>query len=289
MANFPIAVITDEFSQDFEAVCQTALELGVSGLEVRTIWNKNIVDLSDEEIAEVSRLAKNCGLPIVSIASPVYKCTLPDGGEIDQRFEQDAFRSAHTFEDQNRVLQRSLVVAERLGAPLVRVFSFWRTAAPERITTRVIEALGTAVEQAAAEGLRIGIENEHACNLATAAEVAPVLRAIERPELGLVWDPANAYIAGEIPYPDGYSLLPAGRIVHVHAKDGAMRSGSDRTNWCEVGRGQIDWKGQISALAADGYRGVISLETHWGGPQGNKFEGSKICARSLQRLVQEAA
>jgi sugar phosphate isomerase/epimerase len=50
----------------------------------------------------------------------------------------------------------------------------------------------------------------------------------------------------------------------------------------------VDWKGQLAALAADGYQGIVSLETHWGGPGGNKFEGSKICARNLKRLVAEA-
>jgi sugar phosphate isomerase/epimerase len=59
-------------------------------------------------------------------------------------------------------------------------------------------------------------------------------------------------------------------------------------NWGDVGAGDVNWKGQLAALVADGYRGMISLETHWGGPGGNKFEGSKICARSLQRLVAEA-
>jgi hypothetical protein len=34
---------------------------------------------------------------------------------------------------------------------------------------------------------------------------------------------------------------------------------------------------------------MVSLETHWGGPGGNKFEGSRICALSLKRLVAEAA
>ncbi|MEX2303296.1 MAG: sugar phosphate isomerase/epimerase family protein [Bryobacterales bacterium] len=288
MAQFPVCIITDEFSQDFELVCGTARELGVPALEVRTAWNKNIVDLNDDEISEVKRLAESAGLTIASIASPVYKCTLPEGGDIDRRFEQDAFHSAHSYEDQPRILKRSLEVAAKLGAPVVRVFSFWRTVEPAATTGRVIEALSKAVETARPYGVRIGLENEHACNVATAAETAPVLNLFDDPLFGLVWDPANAYVAGEVPYPDGYRLLPARRIIHVHAKDGVMPPGSDRMNWGDVGAGEVDWKGQLASLITDGYQGMISLETHWGGPAGNKFEGSKICARSLQRLVAEA-
>ncbi len=289
MANFPVAVITDEFTQDFERICRTAVEMGIPALELRTIWNKNIVDMNDEEIRQVEHLAKEFGLKVVSIASPVFKCTLPDGGDIDHRFEQDAFHSAHTYGDQPGILARSLELANIFKAPIVRVFSFWRTVEPAKITSRIIEALQGAVEKAATAGVKIGLENEHACNIATASESAQVLDAIHHPNFGLVWDPANCYIAGEVPYPDGYGRLAADRILHVHAKDGVLPPGSDRMNWGDVGAGEVDWTGQLSAMVRDGYAGMVSLETHWGGPGGDKFKGSTICARSLQRLVAEAA
>lgn len=289
MANFPVAVITDEFTQDFERVCRTAVEMGIPALELRTIWDKNIVDMNDEEVHQVEYLAKELGLKVVSIASPVFKCTLPDGGDIDHRFEQDAFHSAHIYEDQPRILARSLELANVFEAPIVRVFSFWRTVEPAKITSRIIEALQGAIEKAAAAGVKIGLENEHACNIATASESAPVLDAIQHPNFGLVWDPANCYIAGEVPYPDGYGRLAANRILHVHAKDGVLAPGSDRMTWGDVGAGEVDWTGQLSAMVRDGYAGMVSLETHWGGPGGDKFKGSTICAKSLQRLVAEAA
>jgi len=289
MANFPVAIITDEFTQDFERVCRTAVEMGIPALELRTVWDKNLVDMNDEEVRQVDHLAKEFGLKVVSIASPVFKCTLPDGGDIDHRFEQDAFHSAHTYEDQPRILDRALELANLFEAPIVRVFSFWRTVEPTQITSRIIEALQGAVEKAAAAGVKIGLENEHACNIATASESVPVLDAIDHPNFGLVWDPANCYIAGETAYPDGYNRLAANCILHVHAKDGVLPAGSDRMEWGDVGAGEVDWTGQLSAMVRDGYSGMVSLETHWGGPGGDKFKGSSICAKSLQRLVTEAA
>ena len=289
MASFPVAIITDEFTQDFELVCRTAVDMGIPALELRTVWDKNLVDMNDEEVRQVEQLVSEFNLKVVSIASPVFKCTLPDGGDIDHRFEQDAFHSAHTYEDQPRILARSLELANIFEAPIVRVFSFWRTVEPAQITSRIVEALQGAVEQATAAGVKIGLENEHACNVATASESATVLNAIQDPNLGLVWDPANCYIAGEVPYPDGYKRLPANRVLHVHAKDGVLPPGSDRMTWGDLGAGDVDWKGQLSALVRDGYTGMVSLETHWGGPGGDKFKGSTMCAKSLQRLVSEAA
>lgn len=288
MADFPVAIITDEFTQDFELACKTALDLGVVGLEVRTAWDKNVADMSDAEIAEIDRLAQASNLRVISIASPVFKCTLPGGGEIDHRFEQDAFHSAHKFEDQPRILDRSLQVAKLLGASIVRVFSFWRTVEPAKNTEAICDSLRTAVEAAAPRGLLIGLENEHACNVATAAESKVVLDRMPHPSLGLVWDPANAVIAGENAFPDGYGVLDKSRIIHVHAKDGVLPAGSDRMNWGEVGSGQVGWAAQLEALKNDGYEGMVSLETHWGGPGGNKFEGSVMCAKSLSRLVAAA-
>ena len=201
MADFPVAVITDEFTQDFDLLCRTAVELGVSGLEVRTIWNKNVVDMSDSEIEEVGRMARAANLTVCSIASPVFKCMLPGGGDIDHRFEQDAFHSAHAYEDQPRILGRALDIAEALGADIVRVFSFWRTVEPSAVTRRVVETLEGAAEAAASRNARIGLENEHACNVATGAETAAVLAAIDHPNLGVVWDPANAYVSGRALFP----------------------------------------------------------------------------------------
>lgn len=288
MANFPVGVITDEFTQDFEKICALAQEMDIPELEVRTAWDKNVVDMSDEEIGRIASLAKQYGRTVCGVASPVFKCTHPDGGDIDHRFEQDAFHSAHTFDDQPRILDRAVEIAERLQAPVVRVFTFWRTVQPEKLTDAIVESLEQAVAVAGPRGVKIGVENEHACNVATGEEAAPVLGRVPSPHLGLVWDPANAYFAGATAFPDDYEKIPKGRIAHVHAKDGVMDYEAGRMAWGDVGAGKVGWEAQLQALIADGYQGSISLETHWAGPGGDKFQGSVICAKSLQRLVAEA-
>ncbi len=285
MENIPLAFITDEYCQDFERALRAANQWGYSLVEVRTAWDRNIVDLGDDQVQTLRRLAEAAGVGIVSIASPVFKCTHPEGGSIDHRFEQDAFHAAHQFSDQPRILDRSLAVACELGARIVRVFSFWRTMEPQRLFGHIVESLAGAVDRAARRGITIGLENEHACNIATAAEAAPVLRTVDNPSLGLVWDPGNSYMAGETPFPDGYTLLPKERILHVHAKDGVRNDAGDRVLWGPLGEGRVGWQAQIEALARDGYRGAISIETHWGGPGGNKEEATGICAGLLKRMV----
>ena len=279
----PIAAITDEFSPDFETALAPMLEIGMHAAELRVVFGKNIMDLNEDELNQIQVIAKSRGIKIISIASPLLKCVLPDGGEIDSRFQHDIFASKHTFKDQPRLTDHAFEVAKRLGAHIVRVFSYWRAVDPERCFEGVCSALHSLAEKAAKHDLIIGLENEHACNIGTAAETVRVLDRVSHPNLQVVWDPANAYVGGENPFPQGYGLLPPERIIHVHAKDCSLNG--HKPEWGPLGTRDVDWKGQISALLRDGYKGYISLETHWPGPAGDKLEGSRICGWNLKGLA----
>ena len=279
----PIAAITDEFSPDLETALRAMHEIGMSAAELRVIWGKNIMNLSDDELERAREVTTSMGFKVISIASPLLKCLLPDSPPVDSRFQHDVFASKHTFEDQSRLAERAFRIAKKFDAPIIRVFSFWRTVEPEKCLQGVVRSLTELVATAAEQDLIIGLENEHACNIATARETAQLLQALPHPNLGVVWDPANAYVAGENPYPEGYRLLPSQRIVHVHAKDCHLDGHTPM--WGPLGTRAIDWKGQIAALLNDRYAGYLSLETHWPGPGGDKLEASRICGWNLRGLA----
>ncbi len=255
----------------------------MTGAELRVISGKNIMDLSDAELDRVAALVEAWGFQVISIASPLFKCVLPGSPPVDDRFQQDVFAAKYTFEDQPRLAERAFFIANKFGAKIVRVFSFWRTVQPEACFESVVRELGQIAEKAASHGLIIGLENEHACNIATGAETRRALDRLEYPNIGVVWDPANAYVSGENPFPSGYGQLPPKRIVHVHAKDCHMEG--HKPVWGPLGTRGVDWKGQIAALLRDGYKGYLSLETHWAGPGGDKLQASKICGWNLRGLA----
>lgn len=258
-------------------------EIGMTAAELRVVDGKNILDLDDDELKRAKEALDTAGLAVISIASPLLKCVLPTGPEVDGRFQHDAFASKHTFEDQPRLTEHAMAVAHFFGARIVRVFSYWRTVQPELCHDAIIEALGQLAKLGEKEGVIIGLENEHACNVGTAAETARILDFIPNKSLMVVWDPANALVAGEDPYPGGYSMLPKDRIAHVHAKDCHLEGG--KPVWGPLGTRHVRWKEQIQALIQDGYDGFISLETHWNGPDGNKLEASRICGWNLRGLA----
>ena len=287
---FQIGAVTDEFSPDsLDRALEAMAGLGMTFAELRVVDGKNIIDLTDAEIDSVRARVEARGMRVLSIASPVLKCTLPDAPPVASHIQQDMFSSAFGFDDQPRLARRAFEIAERTGARIVRVFSYWRTIDPDACFDRVASALRDLADRAAGRNLIVGIENEHACNIATGAETARLFAAVDHPALQVIWDPANALVAGEVPFPDGYRHLPISRIVHVHAKDCTVASHVPTFGPLgEMGPRGVDWRGQLAALARDGYRGTISLETHWKGPNGDKFQGSMICGRALNEMVRAA-
>jgi sugar phosphate isomerase/epimerase len=278
-----LAAITDEFSPDLDVALDAMAAAGVAGVELRTLGGRNIVDLTDREVDRACAAVADRGMTIVSIASPLLKCVLPGAPEIDPRVLHDVFGSNYAFADQPRLTDRVFAIARKTRAPVIRVFSYWRTIDPRACGAQIVAALTSLADRARDQGVTIGLENEHACNVGTGQESGRLLASLDHPALGLIWDPANALILGETPYPNGYRDVPIARVVHVHAKD--CRVVDHVPIWGPLGEMDVDWSGQLAALRRDGYSGWISLETHWSGPGGDKLEASIICARKLQRLV----
>lgn len=281
---FKIGAITDEFSPDLQTALDAMSKIGMTGAELRVVWGKNIMDLSEDELSRAKDLIQSKNMETVSIASPLLKCVLPNAPDIDTRFQQDIFNSKHTFDDQPRLADHAVHVAKKFGAKIIRVFSYWRTVNPEACYDQILDALRKLSDLAAQHDLIIGLENEHACNIGTAVESAKILSMLEHPNLKLVWDPANAFVGGENPYPFGYELLPKSRIAHIHVKDCHMEGHTPI--WGPVGTRHVDWKGHIAALQRDGYDGFLNLETHWTGSGGcDKFQASTICGWNLRGLA----
>jgi L-ribulose-5-phosphate 3-epimerase len=262
---FRVAVINDEIGQDFGHVCEiVSREFGMEWIELRGMWNKNILKLDSKEVGEARNILEKYKLRVTDIASPLFKVDWPSAPQSKFSPKRDQFNADFTFDQQGEVLERSIELAKAFQTDRVRCFDFWRLddQAPyrEAINVKLQEAANTAQKK----GIILLLENEPACNTATAAESAKVLAAVTSPALMLNWDPGNAAERDEIPYPDGYNLLPKNRIGHCHCKD-AKKKPDGKWGWAPMGGGTIDWPGQFAALKRDGYHFAVSLETHWRG------------------------
>ena len=281
---FRISVINDEISQDFAHVCEIASrEFGMHWIELRGMWNKNIVNLDEKEVAEARRILEKNELRVTDIASPLFKVDWPGAPKSKYR-EDGQFRANFNLSEQDEVLDRAIAMAKSFATDRVRCFDFWRLDDQTPYRTAINDKLREAAEKAGKQSITLVLENESACNTATGAESARVLEAVKSPNFMLNWDPGNATAAGENAFPDGYNLLPKDRIGHCHCKDVMHRGKSD---WAPMGGGIIDWAEQFKALKRDGYHFAVSLETHWNGG-GTPEECTRKSWAGMKKLLQEA-
>lgn len=277
-----LAVITDEISMDFAHALEVMKQHNCTGAELRSLWDINIADLSQEQLDWARKLLDKSGLECCCIASPLYKCELPGSGSGELgRTHQATERGP---EDQMDLLKHCAKVAKMFGTKNIRIFSYWRRGSLTPEIADAIEAgLSDAVKFAEDNDVVLLMENEHACYLGTGVETAEFLSRFNSPALRAVWDPGNAFFAGENPFPDGYEAI-RNYVAHVHVKDAELLA-SGKKRFIVVGEGEIDYKAQFDALKADGYTGYISLETHYMPFAGTKEQGSVLCLQALNELL----
>ncbi|PYT06776.1 MAG: sugar phosphate isomerase [Acidobacteria bacterium] len=255
-------------------------------VELRELWGKNIMKLDSKEIEEARRLLERYRVRVSSIASPIFKVDWPDAPASKYSPKRDQFSASYTFAQQDELLERGLELARAFNTTNVRIFDFWRLDDQAPYRDAIDRKLIDAAAKAGKRGITLLLENEHTCNTATGAEAARTLKAVESPYFKLNWDPGNAAAQGEVPFPDGYALIPKTRIGYMHCKD-IIRKPDGKTEWMAMGRGIIDYVGQFRALKKDGYRGTLSLETHWRGAS-TPEESTRQSMAGMKELLRRA-
>ena len=287
-SSFRIAVINDEISEDFDRACHVAArEFGMEWIEVRGMWNKNIVSLDSKESTEARRILDKYQLRVTDIASPLFKTDWPGAPKSKFSPAKPEFNADFSFAQQDEVLERALELAKQFGTDRVRCFDFWRLEDQAPYRAAMNDKLREAAMKAGKRNITLVLENELSCNTATGAEAAKVLGMVKPRWLMLNWDPGNAAARGEKAYPDGYELLPKDRIGHCHCKDVVRKSGDEPYDWAKMGSGIVDWRGQFKAFKRDGYRYAVSLETHWDGG-GTPEESTRQSWAGMKHILQEA-
>lgn len=279
---FKLAVISDEISQDFQTVASVASEYKLNAIEIRSVWDKPPQALTDDDMSKMKDILSKSGLVIAGIASPFYKCDIDNAQDRNNHIE---------------ILKKCIKMAKFFGTNIVRGFTFWNTGKTEEVWEQILDYYKEPVKIAESEGIIIGVENEASTSVSTAKLLEKFLCEVGSANVKGIWDPANEVYAdgGETPFPDAYNRVKK-YMIHCHAKDAAPNE-DGKIESVPVGTGVIDWKGQIKELLDSGYKGYLSLETHWrpkkvlsedllNRPGGSAFseageEASRICLDNI--------
>jgi sugar phosphate isomerase/epimerase len=155
--------------------------------------------------------------------------------------------------------RRALHTADVMGAPYIRVFSFFipEGQEPGHYRDEVIDRMGIMAGEAVDYGVTLLHENEKDIYGDVPSRCLDLLASVGSPALRAAWDAANFVQCGVRPYNEGYaSLRPY--VEYVHVKD--ARFGSDKVVPAGEGDGQLPET--LSALRASGFDGFFSLEPH---------------------------
>jgi L-ribulose-5-phosphate 3-epimerase len=279
---FKLGAISDGFSDDFEEALKIMKSYSLQWVEIRRIWGTYNTEANPAQIARVKELLGQYDFKVSAVASAFYKCALPGtrpvGGEKD----------IYPYSDQMDLLERAAERAQAWGTDKLRVFTFWRTADPEKHYARISEEIEKAGEFARGAGMRLVIENEGACNVATGHELARFLKTVRPTNVGVNWDVGNGLWHGEVPYPDGYEALDKSRIWHMHVKGAECDAGFQNCHETFADQGQIDLAGQFQALARDGYEGTMSLECEFEAPGLNHQQTMRRSMEGLLKIVEQS-
>lgn len=250
-----VCFFADEVSKDFEEAIKLGVQAGANSVEIRGgIWGKNVVQINDDDLKRMQEVLAKYNVVVDSIGSPFGKC------HHDKKEE---------YETHLRYFERMVQLAHIFNTKIIRGFAFWKTERNPDESKRpkiedwlevIVPLLEPAVKVADREKVTLSFETEGSTMIGTCREAKSVIEALGNSQaLSVCWDVNNGLHCGELPYPDGYSLIK-GLITHLHVKPNKDKSIKT------VGSSHLSYKEILKVLIQDGYEGAASIE-HWGSPE----------------------
>ena len=226
-------------------IIATAAGEGYEGIELRfvqgedSLWRLPV--FSGKELASTKRALADRALNI-SCLDTSCRFHSPDAAE----------RGRWIIEG-----KRMADLAAELAAPGLRVFGDTIQPGADRSSTQswIAESIRELAEITAARGVEIWIENHG--DFAGAEETAAILQEAASPNTGVVWDPANSFVATQEQPADGAAQLGVA-IRHVHIKD--LRRDRDGWKYVLTGEGAFPWLELHSVLQDLQYDRFLSFE-----------------------------
>ncbi|HEX3717164.1 MAG TPA: sugar phosphate isomerase/epimerase family protein [Verrucomicrobiae bacterium] len=197
----------------------------------------------------------------IIIVSAMFGCVGEDYSTLETIRLTGGIAPDATWEQNRKNIRTSAGVAAKLRLKLV---TFHAGFLPHDETApafaKMLRRLGEVSDIFAAEKIELGLETGQE----TAAALAGLLGKLDRPNLGVNFDPANMILYNKGDPVEALSTL-APWLRQVHIKD-ATKTKTPGT-WgdeVQVGRGEVDWKSFFSVLRERAFSGDIVIEREAG-------------------------
>ena len=248
-----ICLITDEVSPSLDEGLAFAREEGIGTIDLRVIDGRNVLALSRSELADAARRVRAAELSVSCICTPLLKWSPPGK---TARTEGDQFGFALGDRTPRALYAQAFEAAEILGARNLRIFSYLAYDGYRLDDLR--QPIDDLLAFADKFDMKLHVENEGVCNIASFDELEALVTAYRHPRLRALPDIANAYRTSRPPSAADLSrLLPFTDMLHI--KDYSDAAG----RFVAVGEGDIP----IASLLAATLPGrdaplTLTIETH---------------------------
>jgi L-ribulose-5-phosphate 3-epimerase len=276
-----LSYFTDEAHDDFAEALRLGTSWGLHCAEVRTVDGINILDMTDEQVERAKRLLDQYDMKVSALATPYLKCRMPGSSGANTGPMHGA--KELSYDDHLRLLKRGVQLAEYLGTSRIRVFSFWRVS-DDSFWPILEEAVTATINACAGSGVTPCLENEGACCIGTASELAQAAHKLTDERLKFIWDPGNSSYSGQFASSEDRAVFGP-RIGLVHIKECRIDADTNEKVPCPPGKGITDYGKELSYIASV-YNGPITLEPHYR-PNGDMTEGMRQCIESLKELCEK--
>ena len=249
MAHFILSAFADEISPDPVEQIKVLEASKVKFIEFRSIYQTNVLDLTDTQIADFKKLLDQHGFGLSAIGSPIGKI------KADQPFEPHLIR-----------FQRAIHLCGVFGIKNIRIFSYYLPEGDQwpKWKDEVFRRMEKKVELAKSAGVVLLHENEHGIYGDSPDRVHELLSRFSCDHFHAAFDPANYVFCGYDPW-EGW-LKARDYTTHFHVKDWV----ANEKHGCLAGTGGGLIPKIIADVQARGYTGFATLEPHLlgGGPTG---------------------
>jgi sugar phosphate isomerase/epimerase len=242
MTQWKLSGFGDEIDPDPAVQLGVLAALGARHIEVRGAWDVNVVDLDDEQVDRLAAVIAKRGMSVSAVASPIGKTDVYGDAGVELAR-----------------LTRVISVAQKLGAPYVRLFSFYRPdgVRPEATRDTVLTRMRAFASLAEHESVVLVHENEKEIYGDVPSRVLDIVESVGSSALRVAWDNANFVQVGVRPFTDGYAALRP-HLEYLQVKDAIAATGAV----VPAGEGDGELLETVTALRDDGYAGFASLEPH---------------------------
>lgn len=259
---FRISCFADEISADLNEQIKVIKRNNLKYIELRSVWDKNVLDLTDDEVNLVkSKLSEN-GISVSCIGSPIGKVNIEDN------FDKELDR-----------FNRAVKVALVMKACYIRVFSFYlKKEEISKYKEKVLDRLKIMTEIATKNNIVLLHENEADIFGESSENCKVLLKSVDKNSFKAAFDPSNFVVAGEDTLNSFGKLKDY--IEYMHIKDSKKSTGEIVI----AGRGDGQVKSILNSLRHK-EKMFLSLEPHLSiAGQYRGFTGPNLFEEDLNAL-----